>query len=42
MDCQAWTYVDRQIDPVLSALRASDPDQAQEQQALNALLSTLG
>ena len=41
-DCQAWTYVDQQIDPVLSAVRASNPDKAKEQQALNALLTTLG
>ncbi|GAA1807758.1 hypothetical protein GCM10009795_061160 [Nocardioides hankookensis] len=41
-DCQAWTYVDQQIDPVLSAVRASHPDPATEQQALNDLLATLG
>ncbi|MGY2703854.1 COG4705 family protein [Nocardioides sp. HB32] len=41
-DCQAWTYVDKQIDPVLSAVRAANPDKAEEQQALNALLTTLG
>src|SRR4051812_31761611 len=28
MDCQAWTYVDQQIDPVLSAVRASNPDKS--------------
>ncbi|GAA1152032.1 hypothetical protein GCM10009606_33260 [Nocardioides aquiterrae] len=41
-DCQAWTYVDQKIDPVLSAVRASSPDKAEEQQALHALLTTLG
>ncbi|MBA2953760.1 hypothetical protein GON03_05485 [Nocardioides sp. MAH-18] len=42
MDCQTWTYVDQQIDPVLSAVRASNPDKAHEEAALNALLATLG
>ena len=42
MDCQAWTYVDQQIDPVLSAVRASNPDPDNETQTLNALLATLG
>jgi len=42
MDCQTWTYVDQQIDPVLSAVRASNPDKASEEQSLNALLATLG
>ena len=41
-DCQAWTYVDAQIDPALSAVRASSPDQAAEEQALQDLLATLG
>jgi uncharacterized membrane-anchored protein len=41
-DCRAWTYVDQQIDPVLSAVRASNPDKAQEEQTLHALLTTLG
>ena len=41
-DCQAWTYVDQQIDPVLAAVRASNPDKAQEEQTLHALLTTLG
>jgi uncharacterized membrane-anchored protein len=41
-DCQAWTYVDEQIDPVLAAVRSSDPDQASEDQTLRALLATLG
>lgn len=41
-DCQAWTYVDQQIDPVLSAVRASNPDKAKEQHTLSALLTTLG
>jgi uncharacterized membrane-anchored protein len=42
MDCQAWTFVDQQIDPALSAVRAGNPDQATEDQALHALLATLG
>jgi hypothetical protein len=41
-DCQAWTYVDQQIDPVLSAVRASSPDQGSEDSALHELLTTLG
>jgi uncharacterized membrane-anchored protein len=41
-DCQAWTFVDQQIDPVLSAVRDSKPDKATEEQALNALLATMG
>ena len=40
-DCQAWTFVDRQIDPVLRAVRAGTPDATQEEQAINALLTTL-
>jgi hypothetical protein len=42
LDCQAWTFVDQQIDPVLSAVRDSSPDQAAEEKALNTLLTTLG
>ena len=41
-DCQAWTFVDQQIDPVLTAVRASSPDPATEDQALHTLLVTLG
>ena len=41
-DCQAWTFVDTQIDDVLSSVRASNPDQAAEDQALHDLLVTLG
>jgi uncharacterized membrane-anchored protein len=41
-DCQAWTFVDTQIDDVLTSVRDSNPDQATEDQALNALLVTLG
>jgi hypothetical protein len=40
--CQAWTYVDQQIDPVVSAVRASNPDKSSEEQAIQALLTTLG
>ena len=28
-DCQTWNFVDQQIDPVLSAVRASNPDTSQ-------------
>lgn len=40
-DCQAWTFVDRQIDPVLAAVRSANPDQATEEQVIGELLSTL-
>jgi hypothetical protein len=40
-DCQAWTYVDQQIDPALAAVRASNPDRSSEEQTLHALLQTL-
>ncbi len=40
-DCQAWSFVDHQIDPVLRAVRASQPDPRQEVPALNELLATL-
>jgi uncharacterized membrane-anchored protein len=42
MDCQAWTFVDQQIDPALSAVRDGSPDQATEDAALHSLLATLG
>jgi uncharacterized membrane-anchored protein len=41
-DCQAWTFVDQQIDPALSAVRATSPDPAEEEKTLQALLTTLG
>jgi uncharacterized membrane-anchored protein len=41
-NCQAWTYVDTQIDDVLTAVRSSDPDQAAEDRAMTGLLVTLG
>ncbi|MBL0746483.1 COG4705 family protein [Nocardioides baculatus] len=41
-NCQAWTFVDTQIDGVLTAVRASSPDRATEDQAMGALLTTLG
>jgi uncharacterized membrane-anchored protein len=41
-NCQAWTYVDGQIDQVLTSVRASSPDQATEDQAMTSLLTTLG
>ena len=42
VDCRAWTYLDGEIDDALSAVRADSPDQASEEQALTALLDTLG
>ena len=41
-DCQTWNFVDQQIDPVLTAVRASNPDTGQEDQAIHTLLVTLG
>jgi uncharacterized membrane-anchored protein len=41
MDDTTWTAIDGRIDTVLKALRASTPDPATEQQALNELLSAL-
>lgn len=40
-DCRAWTFVDQQIDPVLSSVRASTPDAATETASLRSLLGTL-
>lgn len=41
-DCTAWNYIDKQIDPVLSAVRSHTPQPATEQTVLNNLLATLG
>ncbi|QSR28338.1 hypothetical protein CFH99_22195 [Nocardioides aromaticivorans] len=41
-DCVTWTYVDHEIDAVLTAVRSSSPDQQQESGALDDLLGTLG
>ena len=41
-DCSTWTYIDQQIDPVLSSVRSSTPDPTTEQKALQSLLTTLG
>ncbi|MFF2346986.1 hypothetical protein [Pseudarthrobacter sp. NPDC058119] len=41
-DCAAWNYIDKQIDPVLSAVRSHAPNPATEQKTLNNLLRTLG
>jgi uncharacterized membrane-anchored protein len=40
-DCQAWSFVDQQIDPVLSAVRAESPDPTLEAQVIDELLATL-
>jgi uncharacterized membrane-anchored protein len=41
MDETAWTFLDSEIDDALSAVRASQPDAGEEQQALGALLTSL-
>jgi uncharacterized membrane-anchored protein len=40
-DCAAWTFVDGQVDSVLTAVRASSPDVAVEKHEIEALLATL-
>lgn len=40
-DCQTWTFIDKQVDPVLSSVRSSHPDKVAEQEALQNLLTTL-
>lgn len=40
-DCQAWTYIDQKIDPVLSAVRTPSPDMAKEKAAIDELLAVL-
>lgn len=42
LDETGWTVLDGQIDSVLSAIRASSPDEAQQKAALTTLLTTLG
>lgn len=39
---QAWHFLDSEIDQVLTALRAPNPDKATEVKALNTLLTSLG
>ncbi|MET8630504.1 hypothetical protein ABZW30_43545 [Kitasatospora sp. NPDC004669] len=39
---QAWTFLDGEIDHVLKALRAKNPDKTTEVDALNTLLTSLG
>ena len=41
LDDTGWTYIDGQIDDVLTALRAGNPNATTEQQALTTLLDTL-
>lgn len=41
LDATAWTYLDHEIDDVLSAVRAGKPDAATEERALNALIASL-
>ncbi|GAA1220516.1 hypothetical protein GCM10009665_08240 [Kitasatospora nipponensis] len=41
-NAQAWTFLDGEIDHVLKALRAPNPDKATETDALNTLLTSLG
>jgi hypothetical protein len=40
-DCLAWTYVDREIDPVLSSLRSTHPSTGTEDAAMTRLLATI-
>ncbi len=40
-DCQAWTFVDQKIDPVLTAVRAASPDPLTEQSAIADLLAVI-
>ena len=40
--CQAWTFVDTEIDQVLTSVRAPSPDRAAEDKAMTTLLTTLG
>lgn len=40
-NCQTWTYVDQQIDPVLSSVRAGSPDPVVEKTSIEDLLTTL-
>ncbi|MBF4461386.1 hypothetical protein ITJ46_02375 [Rathayibacter sp. VKM Ac-2878] len=40
-NCQTWTYVDQQIDPVLSSVRAGSSDPAAETKSIQELLTTL-
>lgn len=42
MDKKAWTFIDGQIDDVLTSLRAKHPDVQTEKKALDALLTTFG
>ena len=41
LDETAWTFLDSEIDDVLSAVRAGNPDPAAEQEALTALNTSL-
>jgi len=42
LDDTAWTFIDTEIDHVLTAVRAGSPEQATEKQAVATLLATLG
>ena len=41
LDETAWTFLDSEIDAALTAVRASNPDTAEEQQALSVLVVSL-
>jgi hypothetical protein len=41
LDETAWTFLDSEIDAALTAVRASSPDAAEEQQALSVLVVSL-
>ncbi len=42
LDANGWSVIDGQIDEVLSSIRDSNPDAATQEEALTALLATLG
>lgn len=41
IDQTAWTFLDSEVDAVLTAIRSSNPDATKEQDALNALITSL-
>lgn len=40
-DCNAWTFIDQKMDPVLKSVRAKTPSPAAETKAIKELLATL-
>jgi len=41
MDQTAWTFLDSEIDDALTAVRAANPNSADEQRALGTLITSL-